>query len=587
MAPMSTNERRNELGAFLKVRRQELRPDLVGLQASSDSRRRARDLRREEVASLASISTDYYARIERGRRGAPWATLDTIARVLRLDDAGRDYLFELSVLNADFRRWRSDHQVAARSRGMKEFRHPVVGDLTLDWDTLTCAGDPDQQLVSWSAEPGSPSYARLQALARRVQGDARTPAGTSPSRASVETQRARSRGGMMAVREGQWIKRDVSPLELFFDLVFVLAIGQLTHHVIAHLTVNGAAETVIMLVAVCGVWAFTTFEITLLDVERAATRAVTVAVMGLGLFMNAGIAHAFGDGPWLFVVPLLGALAGPGAYAAATAPTAHLREHFVRVLIWVGASAPLWIAGALSDPEVRLWLWGGAAVVDLLGTFTAHPLPGRVVHTERLPFDAEHMLERMRLFLIILLGETVLSIGRVISQNHSDPLTLLAALGGFLALVSLWFIYFGRAEQVAITHAASVEDPIRTVHLGINVIYLVVLGLVVFAAGAELVIAHPEEPRAGLGGVLMLGGPALYLGAQAIYFLMATGHDWLPRVVGAIVLGFGAAAAYWLPAMLAVVVLVVLLVALAVHLARERAATPAEATSRNDPGGLA
>jgi transcriptional regulator with XRE-family HTH domain len=285
---MSTTERRNELGGFLKARRQELRPELVGLSASSDSRRRAKGLRREEVAALASISADYYARIEQGRRGAPWATLDAIARALRLDDAGREYLSELSeqdatrprrrrtqrvtthlqrlldeltgipalvlgrrmdvlawnrlaaalitdfgavperhrnyvrivfthpevrtlyphwdqdarlcvgqlhmevardprdprlaqlvgelsVLDADFRRWWSDHRVAVRGRGVKDFRHPVVGDLTLDWDTLTCAGDPDQQLVSWSAEPGSPSQERLRALARRVQGASTVP----------------------------------------------------------------------------------------------------------------------------------------------------------------------------------------------------------------------------------------------------------------------------------------------------------------------------------------------------------------------------------------------------------------------------
>ena len=89
---MSSTERPNVLSEFLQTRRMDLQPELVGLPAPSDPRRRAKGLRREEVAALASISPDYYARIEQGRRSAPWPTLDAIARVLRLDDAGREYL---------------------------------------------------------------------------------------------------------------------------------------------------------------------------------------------------------------------------------------------------------------------------------------------------------------------------------------------------------------------------------------------------------------------------------------------------------------------------------------------------------------
>jgi hypothetical protein len=72
---------------------------------------------------------------------------------------------ELSVLDADFRRWWSAHLVAVRSRGTKQLDHPVVGEFTLDWDTLAWAEDPDQQLVVWTAEPGSVSAERLRELA--------------------------------------------------------------------------------------------------------------------------------------------------------------------------------------------------------------------------------------------------------------------------------------------------------------------------------------------------------------------------------------------------------------------------------------
>ncbi len=72
---------------------------------------------------------------------------------------------ELSVQDADFRRWWGAHHVALRGVGTKVLRHPVVGELTLDRDTLADATDADQQLVVWSAEPGSPSHDGLRILA--------------------------------------------------------------------------------------------------------------------------------------------------------------------------------------------------------------------------------------------------------------------------------------------------------------------------------------------------------------------------------------------------------------------------------------
>lgn len=90
-----------------------------------------------------------------------------VARNPQGDQRLNELIGELSVRDADFRRWWSDHHVAVRSSGVKEFRHPDVGDLTLDWDTLTAASGPDQQMISWSAKPSSPSLERLQQLALR------------------------------------------------------------------------------------------------------------------------------------------------------------------------------------------------------------------------------------------------------------------------------------------------------------------------------------------------------------------------------------------------------------------------------------
>lgn len=103
--------RLSELGAFLKARRMDLSPDEVGLPNSG--RRRVKGLRREEVALLTAISTDYYTRIEQGRRHPPEATLDAIARVLRLNPDEREYAFELVRATA-VRTGRAPHPRSAR-----------------------------------------------------------------------------------------------------------------------------------------------------------------------------------------------------------------------------------------------------------------------------------------------------------------------------------------------------------------------------------------------------------------------------------------------------------------------------------------
>jgi low temperature requirement protein LtrA len=116
-------------------------------------------------------------------------------------------------------------------------------------------------------------------------------------------------------------KDAVSPLELFFDLVFVFAVSQLSHHLLDHLSWRGAAETLVMPIAVFGVWSGTSFEATLLNVGRSQAQWMLLAVMLVGLFMNAAIENAFETGGWAFVVPLLLIQAGRSIMMIVTAPT--------------------------------------------------------------------------------------------------------------------------------------------------------------------------------------------------------------------------------------------------------------------------
>ncbi|MFF9425530.1 low temperature requirement protein A [Streptomyces sp. NPDC014746] len=373
---------------------------------------------------------------------------------------------------------------------------------------------------------------------------------------------------MSSVPEPPRPRREVSPLELFYDLVFVFAVSQLSHQLLEHLTWRGAGETAVLLVAVFGTWAYTSYEATLLDVQRAVTRWMIVVVMGLGLFMNAAIPGAFDDRARAFVIPLLAVLLFAGAVTAVAGRGEALREHFRRTLVWIAASAPLWIVGASVGSGPRLWWWAAAALIDLTGTWLAHPLPGRTLTGSELAFDAEHMLERLRLFFIILLGETVLTAGRAMSEAPVDVPSVLATAGVFVALVCLWAAYFGGGEDVITSAVAGSADPVRSVRLGVNSAYLVLAALVALAVGSELAIAHPTGHGSATLALLLFGGPALYLATTAWFFGTTAGGAWKERLVSATVLAVAGVAAVRLPPLASVALLDVVLLATAVVLIR-------------------
>jgi low temperature requirement protein LtrA len=373
----------------------------------------------------------------------------------------------------------------------------------------------------------------------------------------------------MSQAEKQPVKEEVSPLELFFDLVFVFALSQLSHHLLDNLTWRGAAETLVLLVAVFTVWSYTSFEATLLQVSRKQTRWVMLAVMLLGLFMNASISRAWAGGAWWFVAPFLISQLGHGITTTISAPSRMLREHYAIMLGWIVASAPLWLIGAAAEETTRLWWWAAAAAIDLIGTWFAHPVPGRVLHSRNVAFDADHMIERCRLFLIIALGETVLTTGTALAQAPFGVLTAVTGSLSLLSIVSLWVLYFGGSDRLVSEHVASTADPIRTARLAMNSEVVVVAGLIALAVGQEVVIAHPLGHASVALSLLLFGGPLLYLLAQAWYLHVVSGR--LPglRLAGAGALILGGAVSLLISPYAALALLAGLLAALAATSLRE------------------
>jgi low temperature requirement protein LtrA len=181
----------------------------------------------------------------------------------------------------------------------------------------------------------------------------------------------------ISVSRAPGAERVVTPLELFFDLVYVFAIGQLSHHLLEHVDLRTGAETMIMTLAVVYAWYMVTWGANWLDPDRLPVRLYLVGLMFSSLLMSVAIADAFDGRAWLFVIGYLLLQLGRSAFLIVALRGRALGEHFVNDLVWELLAGALWVAGAITDGDARLVLWGLAVVVSHGGAWALHWLPGR------------------------------------------------------------------------------------------------------------------------------------------------------------------------------------------------------------------
>jgi low temperature requirement protein LtrA len=217
-------------------------------------------------------------------------------------------------------------------------------------------------------------------------------------------------------------------------------------------------------------------------------------------------------------VPLLLTQLGRTVWTLVNSPDAVFRDHFFRTLLRFVATSPLGIAGAAVNPETRLLWWALAAGLDQIGAWLAHPLPGRWLHSENVGFEGGHMLERCRLFLIIALGETVLTTGAAIAAAPLTPVTVVTGTGALVGTVALWALGFGRAGRLTLQYMEETSDPVRASRHAVSALMAMVAGLIAVAAANEEVIAHPDGDASAALSLLLYGGPILYLVGQGWYF---------------------------------------------------------------------
>src|SRR5262249_6123913 len=146
----------------------------------------------------------------------------------------------------------------------------------------------------------------------------------------------------IAVTRDPTAERVVTPLELFFDLVYVFAIGQLSHHLLEHVDLRATAETLILALAVVYAWYMTAWGANWLAPEKRAVRGLLVGLMFASLLMSVAIADAFGDRAWLFVTGYVLSQLGRATFLIVALRDRPQGAHFVNDLIWEAATGVLW-----------------------------------------------------------------------------------------------------------------------------------------------------------------------------------------------------------------------------------------------------
>lgn len=339
--------------------------------------------------------------------------------------------------------------------------------------------------------------------------------------------------GLLRARDGE--AQQVTTMELFFDLVYVFAVTQLSHQLQEHLTPGGAFDTLLLLLAVWWAWVYTAWVTNWSNPNHSAVRVVLLGVMLVSLVMSAAIPDAFGGRGLTFAGAYVAIQVGRSLFMVlAPHEDEGLRRNFQRILVWSAASGSLWIAGALVSGTAREGLWLAAVVVDYAapasGFFT--PGLGRSTVQDWRTITGGHIAERCQLFIIIALGESVLDTGATLGELTPSAMTVVAFVVAFIGNVALWWVYFYRSAEWGSEMISSAREPGQLGRTAYTYFHLpMVAGIIVAAVAIELTISHPLKHGTVATAAVSLGGPALYLAGHALFKWAISGRRPWSRVI--------------------------------------------------------
>jgi low temperature requirement protein LtrA len=352
------------------------------------------------------------------------------------------------------------------------------------------------------------------------------------------------------------------PLELFFDLVFVLALTQCTALMADEPTWTGLGKGVVILGVLWWAWVGYAWLTSTVEPEETLVRLSIFGAMAAMLVVALSVPQAFGDWGLLFAVAYaVVRLAQLALLALAGSDDPQLRRSVLIGLTWstvVGTG--LLVGAAFADGPLQGALWVLALLIDLGGPF--------LFGVEGWRLEPGHFAERHGLIVIIALGESIVAIG-VGAEFGLDAGVVTAAIIGIAIAAALWWLYFDIVALVAerrLTDAAPGREQNAIARDSYSYLHLpMVAGIVLLALGLKKSLEHVGDPLHTVPAAALLGGIALYLLAHVAFRWRNVHRFSAQRLACAVVLVALIPVAIEVPALVTLAIVAALLAALIVY----------------------
>jgi low temperature requirement protein LtrA len=307
----------------------------------------------------------------------------------------------------------------------------------------------------------------------------------------------------------------VTYAELLFDLVFVFAVTQISHTLLAQFTPLGALQTTLLFLGVWWVWVYTSWITNWFNPELTPVRILLFLLMLGGLVLSTSIPKAFDSRGLWFAAAYATMQVGRTLFWVASTPSTRplARMNAIRILVWLSVSAVFWIAGGIAEGQPRLILWAIALAIEYVSPAVRFWIP-RYGASSVADWIVEggHMAERCAGFIIIALGESIVVTGATFADLPWTAKTVTAFMAAFIGALAMWWIYFNKGAEAGSEQISKSAEPGRLARLAYTYLHMpIVAGIILAAVADELVLTHPAD-HSNLKTVLSaIGGPLLFL----------------------------------------------------------------------------